>query len=367
MISISSDPAPDQNQFEITLLGTGGGYGECLVIHLGHGNWAIVDSCKNPTTGEVLPLAYLNQIGIGLNSVKLIVCTHWHDDHILGISEVVRQCEEAKFCFARANDLEKFLLLINMDYKKAKKQGSLSSTIEFMECLKLMKSRIPIGACQDRMIDRYESDDGLVSEIITLSPSDKTIQNFDTEISQLITEFGSPSKKIIVESPNDKSVVLFLRLGKHKAILGADLEVSKSSNSGWVAILDSSTTIIKAGRASYFKIPHHGSENGYHERIWKELLEVNPNSNIAPWNRHTFLPTPKMLAHYQGLTNKLSLTSSTSVSKKPKKRDKDITKLITRFNHKLVEVKFSEGIVRNRIRQSESNWTIDTFGSAYTL
>ncbi len=128
MISILRNPKPDIDQFEITLIGTGGGYGESLVIHLPGNNWVIVDSCTNPKTGEILPLEYLRQISVSPSDVKLVVCTHWHDDHILGLSEIIRICDEAKFCFARVNDLEKFLFMLNLDYKKVKRSGSRSST-----------------------------------------------------------------------------------------------------------------------------------------------------------------------------------------------------------------------------------------------
>ena len=363
MTPINSNRIPDPDQFEITLLGTGGGYGESLVIHLGNNIWVIVDSCKSPSTREILPLAYLKQIGVNLDDVKLIVCTHWHDDHIHGLSEIVRQCQHGQYCFARVTDKEKFLFMLNLDYKKTKRQGSLSSTTEFIQSLNYLNGRNPVFAHQDCLI--FRSPTGY-SEIFSLSPSNQAIQNFDQEISQLISDYGSPAKRIVVDSPNAKSVVLLLKLENHIAILGGDLEVSNSNNTGWLAILDSSTA-VKIGRASYFKIPHHGSENGYHKRIWSELLEVNPNSNIAPWKGQIFLPTEKMVKLYKSLTNKLSLTSPTVVSQKPKKRDRDMTKLIARFSNNLTEIKYSEGIVRNRIRRTETDWTIDTFGTARVL
>ncbi len=68
---------PDNSSAEITLLGTGGGYGESCLIHLGEGKWMIIDSCIDPTSGIVLPLQYLDSIGVSVdNNVIMVVCTH---------------------------------------------------------------------------------------------------------------------------------------------------------------------------------------------------------------------------------------------------------------------------------------------------
>ena len=43
-------------------------------------------------------LEYLQRIGHNpASSVRLIVATHWHDDHIRGLAEVVRTCAAADF------------------------------------------------------------------------------------------------------------------------------------------------------------------------------------------------------------------------------------------------------------------------------
>ena len=85
--------APGPNDFERTLLGPG--YGECAIIHYGHGEWIIVDSCVDEA-GHPAALNYLRQIGVDAGrSVRMIVVTHWHDDHIRGIVQVVRNCPRA--------------------------------------------------------------------------------------------------------------------------------------------------------------------------------------------------------------------------------------------------------------------------------
>lgn len=88
------------DQFEVYLIGTGN-YGESVVLNLGMNNWIVVDSCIDPTSKEVLPLSFLKSKGVDIeNDVKLIVCTHWHDDHIKGISKILEACKSSAFSMA---------------------------------------------------------------------------------------------------------------------------------------------------------------------------------------------------------------------------------------------------------------------------
>src|SRR5690348_10313352 len=99
------------DELEVSIFGPG--YGESLVIHLGSDQWIIVDSCKNPSTGEIAPLAYLRRIGVDpATSVRVIVATHWHDDHVRGLSEVVRECQGARFVCASAMTLPEFVTMV---------------------------------------------------------------------------------------------------------------------------------------------------------------------------------------------------------------------------------------------------------------
>lgn len=356
---------PTNTQFEVTVIGTGGGYGETVLIHLGQREWVIVDSCTDPRNGTVLGLEYLRSIGVNLETdVRLVVCTHWDDDHIKGISELLAECKNSIFCISAVNDQPKFLQLVSLDFEKLNKLGSMSSTKELMTCFQITEGRQkPIRkATQDKCLYSTTSN-GQRIEVFSLSPSDESVRLFDYEVSRLITNFGPPSRKLI-QSPNQKSIVLLLKLGNHRAILGADLEVTGSHLTGWECILQSCTVIDK--KSSYIKISHHGSENGYHVDIWNNLLESNPQATLTPWNRNKGLPRPEMVARYKSHTDNLYITSDIT-SSKPKKRDSDIAKAIERLGYKPREVRFYRGIIRSRIDQTEDTWQTELFESAKKL
>ena len=79
---------PQADELEITTIGVGGFEGEAIVVHFGNGKWGIIDSCKSQS-GENLPLLYLDTLEVPWSDVSVIICTHWHSDHINGLSEII--------------------------------------------------------------------------------------------------------------------------------------------------------------------------------------------------------------------------------------------------------------------------------------
>ena len=97
-LSELTGPRPDE--IEVSLLGPG--YGESVVVHMGGGEWMVVDSCTG-RDGKPAALDYLDRIGVDPRSgVKMIVATHWHDDHTRGMARMVEKCLSARFCCAAA-------------------------------------------------------------------------------------------------------------------------------------------------------------------------------------------------------------------------------------------------------------------------
>ncbi|MCS4434209.1 MBL fold metallo-hydrolase [Aquiflexum gelatinilyticum] len=354
---------------EINLIGTGGGYGESLVIHLGNGDWIVIDSCIDPYTGVSLPLNYLRDRGVDLENVKLIICTHWHDDHIGGISTLLENCPKAFFSFGRVNDLKKFLQCVSLDYRKLKSKASNCSTLEFNKCLEIMNNskRINKLAAIDRLLYSNPQKEFIV-EVYSLSPSDKSSNLFDLEISKLINEYGPNNRKITTYTPNDRSIVILLRFNDEIALLGSDLEVHSDPEIGWNDIIEKSVVIGKFPKASYFKIPHHGSENGYHENIWKNLIKSNPISTLTPWNRNKKLPEEKMIEKYKSLSSNLFITSPNNISNKSKKRDNKVSKVIKEFNPTLRELKYQYGVISSEYSIGGNEpWKNNLFGTASEL
>ncbi|MGB5942507.1 MAG: MBL fold metallo-hydrolase [Leeuwenhoekiella sp.] len=359
--------APDFNDVEVTLIGTGGGYGETIILKIGLSKWIIIDSCINPHTREPIALEYLESINVDLGNVILIICTHWHNDHIKGLSRLLIKCPNTDFCFSAVNDLDKFLLLCELDNTKASK-GSKSSTGEFSKCLEIInqRERFFIRAQCDLLLEKLQ-ENNCCFELFALSPSPRTLKNFDSEISELITKFGTRNTAIIKRSPNEKSVALLLRFNQHRVILGADLEIGRNVDEGWQHIIHQSK-IIDRYRANLYKIPHHGSENGYSEDIFSKLVDKNSILKITPF-KSSRIPTSEMLYKYSQHSPHIYLTSPIDISKKAKKRDRTISKIIDRTTLNISEIKFSQGIVRSRLNylNPKAVWSTEVFEAGFKL
>src|SRR5260370_27238866 len=75
-LAVSLKPA----ELEVSLFGPG--VGECVVVHLGLGEWLVVDSCVDPVSRKPVALNYLSELHVDVGkAVKQVVAKHWHDDH----------------------------------------------------------------------------------------------------------------------------------------------------------------------------------------------------------------------------------------------------------------------------------------------
>jgi hypothetical protein len=83
--------------------------------------------------------------------------------------------------------------------------------------------------------------------------------------------------------------VLWLKVGLLAVLLGADLEHVSGRTEGWQAIIDSADR--PEGRAAFFKVPHHGSENADCPACWTDLLLDQPIAILTPYSP-SMLPKP---------------------------------------------------------------------------
>jgi beta-lactamase superfamily II metal-dependent hydrolase len=357
---------PKDSEVEVTLIGTGGGYGESLVIKVNVNSWIIIDSCVNPANKEPLSIEYLKSINVNLENVKLIVCTHWHNDHIKGLAKTLEECVNAKFCFSHVHDLEKFLYLCGLDYAKMQK-GTVGSLTEFIKCIDIIEDRKKFNIpAQCDLCVFAEYGDIVDFALFALSPSPKTIQDFNSELSQLMSDFGSSNITMVNNSPNAKSVALLLKFGKQRVILGADLEQGNCDDNGWRHIIKQCVVIDKE-KADLYKLPHHGSENGYLKEIFDVLVNNDGILKVSPYNS-SGLPRSEMISTYRQHTQNIFSTSAPKEHLRSKRRDLSLEKFIDR-EAKVLEIKFTHGIVRSRIDYTEetSTWTTELFEAAVKL
>ncbi len=348
---------PGHDEFELTLFGPG--YGESIALHIGNGNWVIVDSHLTP--GDVPSAAqYLKSIGVEpAEAVCLIVATHWHDDHIRGIADLLEMCPKAKFCCANTLVKTEFVAAVEaLEKRHLTVIGSGAREIyRVFEHLEAKKAKPTLATENRRIFNR----DGC--QIWSLSPSDKVFLQFLASIRNLFPGKGQIKSRVPYPSPNQASVVLWVEIGGVIALLGSDLE-----KRGWIEILQS--TDRPDGKASVFKIPHHGSRNADDPDVWGNMLEPDPVSVLTPWTKGgRYLPRHEDIQRILSYSGNAYITSLTDhVTLKPVKRRKAVEKTIRESDIKLQRFSISDGSIRlRRPLTLSSNWTVNLSGSARDL
>lgn len=284
MENLGGPPAPDE--LEVSVFGPG--FGEAIAIHIGSGAWLTVDSCLDPATGKPAALAWLEAMQVPPTAIRLVVITHWHDDHIRGVSKLYAAASAAQLCFPEALTQREFLTFTGAYSAQRTVPGS-SGVDELAEALRIFKERAgmhPALIGKDRRVLRVEPGDlahGQACEVWSLSPSDKQKAEFLAQIIAQSPILGKAKRRATVEYPNHLSAVLLIKAANEAVLLGADLENHPDPDLGWNSVLSSQ------GRprllSFFFKVPHHGSENAHHDEVWKQMLLRNPISIITPYSR----------------------------------------------------------------------------------
>ena len=348
---------PANGELEITLFGPG--YGESIALHLGDGSWVVVDSCINPA-GEPRALQYLTELGVDpARSVRLVVATHWHDDHIRGMAKLVNACSNAVFCCASVLCQQEFLAVVG-SFGPNRVPGASSGVRELYDVFSrlnatgnkptfaLANSRVFLqGAC----------------EIWALSPNSAEFLNFLRQVGSLLPEQGETRRRIPSLTPNKVSVVLWIKIGDIAVLLGSDME-----KPGWVDILHSPARPTR--KASVFKIPHHGSANADEPGVWQDMLEPEPWAVLAPFRRgRQNRPRRSDVQRILSSTSKAySTTQGRRLTGSPVPRDHMVVRTIRESGIKLRSVSMSNDAVRlRRPSGSQMPWRVELFGSACAL
>ena len=362
---------PHFDEFEVSVFGPG--RGECILVHLGYNEWCMIDSCIG--SGRSVPAAveYLREIGqASLQGVLLVLATHWHDDHIGGIADCLREFTNAKFACSTALGHEQFLTLVQLQTKSL--QGN-SGVDEFGKVLNVLRERrlgeinsskvAPIFAIQDRPLMHREDPGRAFSATITAhSPSDVTVRLALNKIAELMPRTNQPQRRITNRPPNESSVVLMIEVGDRRALLGADLEHSGQLGEGWLAILNSSQ--LKHRPAQIFKVPHHGSPNADCPEVWEGLLIPDPIAVLTPFTPGRGLPQERDISRLKTRTTNLLCTAEPKV-RLPKRDDKVVEKKLKNRKRIAVDGKLGHVRVRWPVNDETAAPSIELFNGAYQV
>jgi metallo-beta-lactamase superfamily protein len=364
---------PSVDEVEVSFFGPG--YGESVLLHLGQQDWVVVDSCLNKAKVPAA-LAYLRLLGLDPSEVvKLVIATHWHDDHVGGLGAAFRECKNAMFVCSDALRNDEFLTLVTS--MKSRSMMISPGVKEFNEVMEVLKERTtgrsrsvsPTWAVANRRVWTHPPGQStLPAEIHSLSPSDTSITLAKQAIGALIPQAGQSKRRVSSRPPNHVAVVLWVKVGNSSILLGSDLENTREPSCGWTAILDSASR--PQDKASIFKIAHHGSSTAYQPRVWSEMLIPQPYATLTPFLRGNISLPGKADAKRICEHTSNSFSTADTKTREIKGRSNIVIKTIRETVRSIKEVPASSGMVRVRKVASapaEATWTVQLFGTALPL
>lgn len=356
MINYGVGPAPD----EVELVLFGPGYGEAIAAHLGHSHWLLVDSCLDPYARAPASAAYLDAIGVAPSMVKSIVASHWHDDHVRGMSRLADKYPDAEFGLSSAFDAQEAIAFLSA-YSGSVAPSLTRGASELFETLS-KRDKYFFFHQRSSILDLPLP--GLEVKVTALSPVPKAVGKSIAHMASYLPPAtgGTPIGHALPLSPNLEAVVIHIDFGGDAILLGADLE--DHAEFGWSAVAGDAWCAKKRPATAY-KVAHHGSYTGRAQRVWEDMLEKNVHAAVTPFTlgRHR-LPTANDIAELKSDTENAWLTSV--ATRKPSmpgiqlKRLEDIAR-------KIVPVNNGFGAVRLRKKLGTTSWHTDLFGNAVKL
>lgn len=353
---------PDADEVEFTLLGPG--YGESALVHLGSDTWIVVDSFvqRGGEGNDPAAIRYLESIGVNPGeTVELIVATHWHDDHIGGIADLIERCPRATFCCSAALSQKEFLAAVGaLGAREVSVIGSGVREIYEVFSMSRRDGAKREFALANRLLLR--EDDG---EVWALSPDANVFERFLATVSDLVSDVGQPKRRLPSLSPNEASVVLWIRVGDVVLLLGADQE-----KRGWKAIVELASR--PDAKASAFKLPHHGSADAHHNDVWDRMLVPNPVAVLAPWTKGGWvLPRRSDVQRIlkSGAEAYVTVTKSAmNLSARHRNRHPAVARTIQGSGIKLQRVSsLVSGIRMRRSLRGATHWTVENLGAGSSL
>lgn len=322
----------------------------------------IVDSCQD-ASGRPAALSYLEEIGVSPDKVSLIVATHWHDDHVRGLSEIVQTCTNAVFCSSQVFTNSEFLAFLAAFNQTPPNDRFSSGSMELIRSLTLLRERKAVAkkAEPDRRLYCTNVADGTEMEIWSLSPSDACLERFMAYIAANMPQKGVTKTRAPAIHANETAVALLIKYGNHSVLLGADLE---ETHKGWTAILDS--TGRPQQKSSLFKVPHHGSQNGHLDGVWENMLTPNPVTILTPYNRGSKLPTEADIARIAARSERAFTTRHLKKIRKPS-RSALVEKMIKDTAIQITPIDKRVGHIRATLNPHTDDWDIELLNGAALL
>ncbi len=350
---------PEHDEVEVSIFGPG--FGEAIALHLGSDEWILIDSCwldrvhQVPVTGK-----YLDEIGVPTSQVKQIVASHWHDDHVGGLSVLIQKYSDAEFSYPSYLSKDEGRQFVAAYAGTVEK--STRGTRELYRSLKHLaannRKRYPLHVRS--LVHEGSYAYGKV-QAFALSPTTEAWEKSMAAMHSKLSP-GTIPRNVAEPKTNISSIVIHIDLGLDGILLGSDLE--SDGTLGWHAVSNDPWASSRT-KSSLYKVAHHGSQTACLPEVWSKFLRPGPAVGLTPFvNGSVRLPLPTDVARIKGYGGTLH---ATSLPGKSLPKSSEAEKLLTTFLSNATGRSKRMGHIRYRKRPGERQWRCDVNGAALKL
>lgn len=264
---------PNNDVVEFNLFGRG--MGECAAIHVGNGEWVVIDSCLGHDGKRSAILDYFSDIDIQPKSVTHIFCSHFDRDHIMGMPSILEFAPDALVIVPTPlseRDFSNFVAA-HGPLGPSKNNSALydvySTLISQNRSLEYAHAR-----------SKFSLKEG--GDIFAIAPSSKEHELFLEWIGTQAERFKKGLSAATPPSNNSVSLVLVANAMGRKIICGGDCLMLAEPDRGWLSAvkhLDSA-----GSNALLYKIAHHGAKSGDYPELWIKHLAPEAIVCLSPYN-----------------------------------------------------------------------------------
>ena len=350
---------PSADEIEVSLFGPG--YGEAIAMHVGDGQWMLVDSCwLDRSHGIAATAKYLEGLGVADDQVRNVVASHWHDDHVGGIASLVRRYRQAEFhfpSFLSERQGSEFLSA----YSGQANPDADGTTELYNAMLEVRESGRRFSPLHFRTIVSEQRFSFGSMRAVAMSPSGSAWAAAMASVQSRVIPHTVP-KKAPQPATNLSSVVVHVDYGFETVLLGSDLETHE--NLGWKEIVNHPWT-RQRNKASLYKVAHHGSPTACMPEIWGTLVAPEAECALTPFvNGRVRLPGSDDVKRIKGYTP--FLRSTAPVGRQEPKGTNAERQLVS-FLKSATGRGTRMGHLRYRKRMGQTSWICEMDGAAIVL